>query len=108
MTPRWCADRARSRLESLGNHITDVEAFVNIDMDAARNRMIKWEIVLTTATFTMGIYAVVAGVLGENIPLAPHFMLTESGYVIVNFGMCIICAAVFCAMTYNAKRNGLL
>lgn len=102
------ADRARNRLESLGNHITDVEAFVNIDMDAVRNRMIKWEIVLTTASFVTGIYAVVAGILGENLPLAPHSMINEGGYILVNLGMCLLCATVFCVITYNAKRNGLL
>eukprot|EP00892_Ulva_mutabilis_P010338 jgi/Ulvmu1/7677/UM038_0108.1 len=102
------ADRARNRLESLGNHITDVEAFVNIDMDAVRNRMIKWEIVLTTASFAMAIYAVVAGVLGENLPLAPHSMLSEDGYIVVNLGMCLICTAVFCVITVKARRSGLL
>lgn len=81
---------------------------MNIDMDAVRNRMIKWEIVLTTASFAMGIYAVVAGVLGENLPIAPSGMKNESGYVLVNLGMCLICISVFCVITYNARRNGLL
>lgn len=103
-----CADRARNCLQRLGNRVMDVEAFVNIDMDAVRNRMIKWEIVLTTASFAMGIYAVVAGVLGENLPLAPRGMLNEGGYIAVNLGMCILCASVFCIITYNARRNGLL
>ena len=97
------------KLDSLGEYISDSEDFVNINMDAIRNRMIKWEIVLTTASFALGIYAVVAGVLGENLVIAPQGVTkTPGGYIFVNVAMTAFCFVVFGAIVVHAKRRGLL
>jgi Mg2+ and Co2+ transporter CorA len=107
--PCCAADACQHKLQSLGKYITDVEAFVNIHMDALRNRMIKFEILLTAATFTLGIYAVVAGVLGENLPLAPHVITRrEWGFVAVNASMTLLCTIMFVAIMSCARRNGLM
>ena len=97
------------RLEITGEYISDSEEFVNINMDAVRNRLIKWEIVIDTATFALGIYAVVAGVLGENLQIAPQMVTkTQEGYVIVNVGMTLFCIAVFLVIMLHARRRGLV
>lgn len=38
--------------------------------DNVRNQLIQFELLLTTATFVMAVYSVVAGVFGMNIPVA--------------------------------------
>jgi hypothetical protein len=103
------ADEAQHKLELLGEYITDSEDFVNINMDAVRNRLIKWEIVIDTATFALGIYAVVAGVLGENLVIAPQRVTkSQEGYIIVNVGMLLFCFAVFGVIMLQARRRGLV
>lgn len=103
------ADACQHKLQSLGKYITDVEAFVNIHMDAVRNRMIKFEILLMVGTFALGVYAVIAGVLGENIPLAPHSLVDdEDGFLFINLSVSIMCIAIFVSIIVCARRNGLM
>jgi hypothetical protein len=103
------ADEIQHKLDSLGEYISDSEDFVNINMDAVRNRLIKWEILITTASFALGIYAVVAGVLGENLVIAPQsFTKTTAGYILINGGMTAFCVTVFAVIVFNAKRRGLV
>ena len=40
------------------------------EQDNVRNQLIQFELLLTTATFVVAIYGVVAGVFGMNIPMA--------------------------------------
>ena len=103
------ADELQHTLDTLGEYITDSEDFINISMDAVRNRLIKWEIVIDTATFALAIYAVVAGVLGENLTIAPQAVTkTQGGYVLVNAGMVGFCALVFASIMLYARRRGLV
>ena len=103
------ADACQHKLQSLGKYITDVEAFVNIHMDAVRNRMIKFEILLMVGTFALGVFAVIAGILGENIPIAPHSLVTgEDGFVLVNILVSLMCMAIFVSIMVCARRNGLM
>jgi hypothetical protein len=103
------ADEVHHKLETLDEYISDGEDFVNINMDAVRNRLIKWEIVINTATFSLGIYAVVAGILGENLAIAPKSVTrTQAGYVLVNVGMTVFCVLVFTSIILQAKRRGLV
>lgn len=82
---------------------------MNINMDAVRNRLIKWEIVINTASFALGIYAVVAGILGENLVIAPKRVTqSQAGYIIVNVGMTLFCGLVFASIVLQAKRRGLV
>lgn len=52
-----------------GEYIDDTEDFINIELDFKRNRLIRIEILITTATFAIAFFNMVAGALGENLPI---------------------------------------
>lgn len=52
-----------------GEYIDDTEDLVNIQLDYARNKLIRFEVVLTTGTFALAFMSCVAGILGENLVL---------------------------------------
>ena len=54
-------DSAFDRLCNVGEYVQDTEEFVNIELDSARNRLIRLEIVLTAATFALAIFSLVGG-----------------------------------------------
>ncbi|CAH1454720.1 unnamed protein product [Lactuca virosa] len=64
-------DSSLNKLTSLKEYIDDTEDFINIQLDNVRNQLIQFELLLTTATFVVAIFGVVAGIFGMNfmIPL---------------------------------------
>ncbi|EPS59787.1 hypothetical protein M569_15018, partial [Genlisea aurea] len=62
-------DSTLNKLTSLKEYIDDTEDFINIQLDNVRNQLIQFELVLTTATFVVAIFGVVAGVFGMNFTL---------------------------------------
>ena len=46
-----------------GEYIEDTEEYINIELDSSRNRLIRLEIVLTGATFSLALWNLVAGAL---------------------------------------------
>ncbi|CAM6032465.1 unnamed protein product [Sphagnum compactum] len=62
-------DGTLNKLTSLKEYIDDTEDFINIELDNVRNQLIQFELLLTTATFVVAIFGVVAGVFGMNIPI---------------------------------------
>ncbi|KAL9247918.1 hypothetical protein vseg_021295 [Gypsophila vaccaria] len=64
-------DSTLNKLTSLKEYIEDTEDFINIQLDNVRNQLIQFELLLTTATFVVAIFGVVAGIFGMNfeIPL---------------------------------------
>eukprot|EP00252_Welwitschia_mirabilis_P021962 TRINITY_DN5794_c0_g1_i2.p1 TRINITY_DN5794_c0_g1~~TRINITY_DN5794_c0_g1_i2.p1 ORF type:complete len:459 (+),score=94.58 TRINITY_DN5794_c0_g1_i2:784-2160(+) len=62
-------DCTLNKLTSLKEYIDDTEDFINIQLDNVRNQLIQFELLLTTATFVVAIFGVVAGVFGMNIPI---------------------------------------
>ncbi|VFQ90225.1 unnamed protein product [Cuscuta campestris] len=67
-------DSTLNKLTSLKEYIDDTEDFINIQLDNVRNQLIQFELILTTATFVVAIFGVVAGIFGMNfeIPLFEH------------------------------------
>ncbi|KAK4410661.1 Magnesium transporter MRS2-1 [Sesamum angolense] len=63
-------DSTLNKLTSLKEYIDDTEDFINIQLDNVRNQLIQFELLLTTATFVVAIYGVVAGIFGMNFPIA--------------------------------------
>ena len=97
------------KLRTLGRYIVDTEDFINLDMDAARNRLIKLEILLTAATFCLAILAVVAGILGENMVISPPWITkSQFGYILVNAGTLLLCCVMFAAILIHAKMRRLI
>ncbi|KAL0342189.1 UNVERIFIED_CONTAM: Magnesium transporter MRS2-1 [Sesamum calycinum] len=71
-------DSTLNKLTSLKEYIDDTEDFINIQLDNVRNQLIQFELLLTTATFVVAIFGVVAGIFGMNFavpmfddPVAP-------------------------------------
>ncbi|KAJ0539866.1 putative magnesium transporter MRS2 [Helianthus annuus] len=58
------------RLCILKEYIDDTEDFINIQLDNVRNQLIQFELLLTTATFVVTIFGVVAGVFGMNFNIS--------------------------------------
>ena len=56
-------------LHASGEYIDDTEDLINIQLDYSRNKLIRFEIILTTGTFAIAIFSAVAGMLGENLAL---------------------------------------
>ncbi|GAU31868.1 hypothetical protein TSUD_114790 [Trifolium subterraneum] len=65
-------DSTLNKLTSLKEYIDDTEDFINIQLDNVRNQLIQFELLLTTATFVVAIFGVVAGVFGMNFEI-PFF-----------------------------------
>ncbi|WOH09955.1 hypothetical protein DCAR_0729416 [Daucus carota subsp. sativus] len=53
----------------LKEYIDDTEDFINIQLDNVRNQLIQFELLLTTATFVVAIFGVVAGIFGMNFEI---------------------------------------
>jgi hypothetical protein len=60
-----------------GEYIDDTEDLINIQLDYSRNKLIRFEIVLTTGTFAIAMFSAVASMLGENLAL-PELITTVS------------------------------
>lgn len=99
-------DGTLNKLTSLKEYIDDTEDFINIQLDNVRNQLIQFELLLTTATFVMTIYSVVAGVFGMNIPM---FLFDEPAafkwvLMIAGFGGVLI----FTAFLWFFKQKRLM
>ncbi|XP_024525191.1 magnesium transporter MRS2-1 [Selaginella moellendorffii] len=90
-------DGILNKLTSLEEYIEDTEDLININLDHVRNQLIQFELILTTATFVMAFYSIIAGIFGMNIPLpltdrpwAFKWIITVSGLVGVFFFASVI------------------
>ncbi|KAI7841968.1 hypothetical protein COHA_004495 [Chlorella ohadii] len=69
-------DAQYDKLRNIGEYIEDTEEYINIELDAGRNRLIRLDIVLTAATFAFAPFNLLAGILGENLVI-PSFLTTS-------------------------------
>ena len=75
-------------------------------VEARRPRPTAWR---RAQTFALAIYAVVAGVLGENLTIAPAAATRgPAGYIVINAGMTLLCLTVFASIMLYARRRGLV
>ncbi|KAF7814521.1 magnesium transporter MRS2-1-like isoform X1 [Senna tora] len=99
-------DSTLNKLTSLKEYIDDTEDFINIQLDNVRNQLIQFELLLTTATFVVAIFGVVAGIFGMNfeIPLFAHPSAFQ--WVIIITGICGI--IIFSAFVWFFKYRRLM
>jgi hypothetical protein len=88
-------DGTLAKLAGIGEYIDDTEDYINIELDYNRNRLLRIEILLTVATFSLAIYNLVAGILGENLVLPESWTADLRGFIIINVTMVTLCATVF-------------
>uniref|UniRef100_A0A7I4EGR5 Magnesium transporter n=1 Tax=Physcomitrium patens TaxID=3218 RepID=A0A7I4EGR5_PHYPA len=99
-------DGTLNKLTSLKEYIDDTEDFINIQLDNVRNQLIQFELLLTTATFVLAIYSVVAGVFGMNIPMALFDEPEAFKWVLIISGLGG--ALVFIAFLWFFKQKRLM
>uniref|UniRef100_A0A7N0T2M3 Magnesium transporter n=1 Tax=Kalanchoe fedtschenkoi TaxID=63787 RepID=A0A7N0T2M3_KALFE len=97
-------DSTLNKLTSLKEYIDDTEDFINIQLDNVRNQLIQFELLLTTATFVVAIFGVVAGIFGMNFAIPLFDDPNAFKWVLIITGICG--AVIFCAFVwfFNYKR----
>ncbi|KAF8400512.1 hypothetical protein HHK36_013810 [Tetracentron sinense] len=81
-------DSTLNKLTSLKEYIDDTEDFINIQLDNVRNQLIQFELLLTTATFVVAIFGVVAGIFGMNFPITLFDEASAFKWVLIITGTC--------------------
>ncbi|KAK9281210.1 hypothetical protein L1049_004105 [Liquidambar formosana] len=99
-------DSTLNKLTSLKEYIDDTEDFINIQLDNVRNQLIQFELILTTATFVVAIFGVVAGIFGMNFPIALFDDEAAFKWVIIITGVCGI--IIFCSFVCFFKYRRLM
>eukprot|EP00271_Cylindrocystis_brebissonii_P017766 TRINITY_DN474_c0_g1_i1.p1 TRINITY_DN474_c0_g1~~TRINITY_DN474_c0_g1_i1.p1 ORF type:complete len:569 (+),score=106.23 TRINITY_DN474_c0_g1_i1:631-2337(+) len=98
------ADGTLNKLTQMSQYIDDTEDFINIQLDSVRNQLIQFELLLTTATFVVAMFGVVAGVFGMNVPLGLEDDPSALNWILWCSG--IGGATVFCLfLLYFRYRN---
>ncbi|GFH30263.1 magnesium transporter [Haematococcus lacustris] len=91
-----------------GEYIDDTEDLVNINLDYSRNRLIRFQILITIATFALGCYSCIASVLGENLVLPEVITQDVLLFFMVN-GVAIICScSVFMLIVLMLRLKKLI
>ncbi|KAL8137069.1 hypothetical protein V2J09_003070 [Rumex salicifolius] len=99
-------DSTLNKLTSLKEYIEDTEDFINIQLDTVRNQLIQFELLLTTATFVVAIFGVVAGVFGMNFPITMFDYASGFHWVLIITGVCGL--IIFCSFLWFFKYKRLM
>uniref|UniRef100_A0ACD5ZGT5 Uncharacterized protein n=1 Tax=Avena sativa TaxID=4498 RepID=A0ACD5ZGT5_AVESA len=99
-------DSTLNKLTSLKEYIDDTEDFINIQLDNVRNQLIQFELLLTTATFVVAIFGVVAGVFGMNFETDVFSIQNAFQWVLITTG--VIGAFIFCFFVWFFKYKRLM
>ena len=74
--------------------------------DNVRNQLIQFELILTTATFVVAIFGVVAGIFGMNFAIPLFDDPGAFKWVLIVTGVCGI--IIFCAFVWFFKYRRLM
>ncbi|GLU21964.1 hypothetical protein SLE2022_380680 [Rubroshorea leprosula] len=99
-------DSTLNKLTSLKEYIDDTEDFINIQLDNVRNQLIQFELLLTTATFVVAIFGVVAGIFGMNFEIPLFDDAGAFKWVLLITGICGI--TIFSAFVWFFKYRRLM
>ncbi|KAL0925819.1 hypothetical protein M5K25_004189 [Dendrobium thyrsiflorum] len=100
-------DGTLNKLTTLREYIDDTEDYINIQLDNHRNQLIQLELFLSSATVSLSIYSLVAGIFGMNIPYSWN---ENHGYVfkLVVILSGIASALLFVGIIVYARQKGLV
>ncbi|CAK9157469.1 unnamed protein product [Ilex paraguariensis] len=99
-------DNTLNKLTSLKEYIDDTEDFINIQLDNVRNQLIQFELILTTATFVVAIFGVVAGIFGMNFQIPFFDDPSAFKWVLIITG--VAGAVIFCSFLWFFKYRRLM
>ncbi|KAL5156458.1 Magnesium transporter MRS2-1 [Glycine soja] len=91
---------------TLKEYIDDTEDFINIQLDNVRNQLIQFELLLTTATFVVAIFGVVAGIFGMNFEIQLFDVPSAFQWVLIITGICGV--FIFSAFVWFFKYRRLM
>ncbi|XP_049933192.1 magnesium transporter MRS2-B-like isoform X2 [Nymphaea colorata] len=99
-------DSTLNKLTSLKEYIDDTEDFISIQLDNVRNQLIQFELLLTTATFVVAIFGVVAGIFGMNFSISLFDEPEAFTWVLLITGACGI--FIFCTFLWFFRHRRLM
>ncbi|PWA84332.1 magnesium transporter 2 [Artemisia annua] len=99
-------DSTLNKLTSLKEYIDDTEDFINIQLDNVRNQLIQFELLLTTATFVVAIFGVVAGIFGMNFPITLFDSPSAFEWVLLITGVTGL--VLFCSFLWFYKSRRVM
>ncbi|KAJ3679184.1 hypothetical protein LUZ60_017195 [Juncus effusus] len=99
-------DSTLNKLTSLKEYIDDTEDFINIQLDNVRNQLIQFELLLTTATFVVAIFGVIAGIFGMNFEISLFDRPEAFNWVLIITGFCGV--SIFCFFLWFFKYKRLM
>ncbi|CAF2208160.1 hypothetical protein HID58_028132 [Brassica napus] len=97
-------DSTLNKLTSLKEYIDDTEDFINIQLDNVRNQLIQFELLLTTATFVVAIFGVVAGIFGMNFEIDLFEQPGAFKWVLTITGVCGVLVFLGFLWFYKSRR----
>ncbi|XP_074575044.1 magnesium transporter MRS2-1-like [Curcuma longa] len=99
-------DSTLNKLTSLKEYIDDTEDFISIQLDNLRNQLIQFELLLTTATFVVAIFGVVAGIFGMNFEITLFEVPSAFQWTLVITGVSGV--IIFCLFLSYFKYRRLM
>ncbi len=97
-------DSMHDKLVALGSYIEDSEELLQFELDSSRNRLIRFEVILTVATFAIMPFNIVSGMLGENLKLPEEILDDTSRFTFVNIMSGIVSCSVFGAILWYMRK----
>ena len=97
-------DSMHDKLVGLGAYIEDSEELLQFELDSSRNRLIRFEVILTVATFAIMPFNIVSGMLGENLKLPDQILDETKRFVYVNLLSGIVSCCIFVVILWYMRR----
>lgn len=94
-----------NRIEELKSDINSTQDFLEICLDAVRNRMIEYDLKMTIAGFAITLGTLVAGLFGMN--LLNHFEQSPVGFYLVSGAIAAASISAFAIVMIRLKRRGV-
>ncbi|KAL4458472.1 hypothetical protein ABPG75_013337 [Micractinium tetrahymenae] len=101
-------DAHYDKLRNIGEYIEDTEEYINIELDAGRNRLIRLDIVLTAASFAIAPFNLLAGILGENLVIPPFLTTSVSRFWVLNACALLCCLTFFYSIIMYMRWRKLI
>jgi len=101
-------DSMYDKLDTLGEYIKDTEEYINIELDSSRNRLIRFDIILSVATFALMPFNMVSGMLGENLIMPEAITGSVKQFIGVNAASAIVCLLAFYGIVLYMKLYKLM
>ncbi|KAK1560373.1 hypothetical protein Q3G72_025910 [Acer saccharum] len=99
-------DGTLNKLITLREYVDDTEDYINLQLDKRRNELIQLELILSSCTVCLSMYALVTSIFGMNIPYTwNHHHGYMFKWVVIVSGIAF--ALLFSTMILYARRRGL-